>query len=228
MAAVSYQCAATWRWLKALARREPSAEESAPISKQPSIRISHSLPDIQKDVPNTVPEKEGGKKVLRQTTLPTVPSRHQTFQRQLSHRFDLPCVQFSICRLEDRNDSRLGLIKVSCDKWIGFPVSGEREHSFRFRNELAIDVMCLSGAHFPGERKFNKWDWRYTFRTKGEIRVWQKRRLPVVAPEPTLSRSCPFVNFGPETESANGRGWSVAFRFLLLNEHRIRGKLCQT
>lgn len=113
IAAVSYQCAATWRWLKALAKREPTAEESTPISKQPSIRISHSLPDIQKDVPNCVPEKEGGKKVMRQTTLPTVPARHQTFQRQLSHRFDAPCVQFSICRLEDRNDSRLGLIKVS-------------------------------------------------------------------------------------------------------------------
>lgn len=49
--------------------------------------------------------------VLRQTTLPIVPTRHQTFQRQLSHRLDLPSIQFSICSLE-RADSSIGLIKV--------------------------------------------------------------------------------------------------------------------
>ena len=51
--------------------------------------------------------------VLRQTTLPIVPMRHQSFQRQLSHRLDLPNIKFSICSLENRSDSQLGLIKVS-------------------------------------------------------------------------------------------------------------------
>lgn len=51
--------------------------------------------------------------VLRQTTLPIVPTRHQTFQRQLSHRLELPNIQFSICSLEHRSDSSIGLIKVS-------------------------------------------------------------------------------------------------------------------
>lgn len=52
--------------------------------------------------------------VLRQTTLPIVPTRHQTFQRQLSHRLDMPGnIQFSICSLEQRsNSSIVGLIKV--------------------------------------------------------------------------------------------------------------------
>jgi hypothetical protein len=50
--------------------------------------------------------------VLRQTTLPSVPTRHQTFQRQLSHRLDLPNIQFSVCSLEHRADSSIGLIKV--------------------------------------------------------------------------------------------------------------------
>lgn len=52
--------------------------------------------------------------VLRQTTLPIVPTRHQTFQRQLSHRLDMPStIQFSICSLEHRSDSSIvGLIKV--------------------------------------------------------------------------------------------------------------------
>ncbi|KAG8257216.1 Synaptotagmin-9 [Homalodisca vitripennis] len=47
--------------------------------------------------------------VLRQTTLPSVPTRHQTFQRQLSHRLDFENVQFSVCRLEPRNE--VGIIK---------------------------------------------------------------------------------------------------------------------
>jgi len=38
--------------------------------------------------------------------------RHQSFQRQLSHRLDLPNIKFSICSLENRSDSSLGLIKV--------------------------------------------------------------------------------------------------------------------
>lgn len=52
--------------------------------------------------------------VLRQTTLPIVPTRHQTFQRQLSHRLEMPGnIQFSICSLEQRsNSSIVGLIKV--------------------------------------------------------------------------------------------------------------------
>lgn len=50
--------------------------------------------------------------VLRQTTLPIVPMRHQSFQRQLSHRLDLPNIKFSICSFENRSDSSLGLIKV--------------------------------------------------------------------------------------------------------------------
>lgn len=51
------------------------------------------------------------KQVLRQTTLPSVPTRHQTFQRQLSHRLDFENVQFSVCRLEPRNE--VGIIKVT-------------------------------------------------------------------------------------------------------------------
>lgn len=37
--------------------------------------------------------------------------RHQSFQRQLSHRLDLP-IKFSIYSLDKRSDSNLGLIKV--------------------------------------------------------------------------------------------------------------------
>ena len=47
-AAVSYHCAATWRWLRGLARDgEPEGEDA--LSKQAAIRISHSLPDLQSE-----------------------------------------------------------------------------------------------------------------------------------------------------------------------------------
>ncbi|EEC17404.1 hypothetical protein IscW_ISCW013490, partial [Ixodes scapularis] len=55
-----------------------------------SIKISHSLPEmkeVQPDVsPDAVPKKVAPH---RQITLPTVPTRHLTFQRQLSHRLDM-------------------------------------------------------------------------------------------------------------------------------------------
>ncbi|XP_033216077.1 synaptotagmin-10-like isoform X2 [Belonocnema kinseyi] len=113
LAAVSFQCSSTWRWLMGVTRHENLESSEGDVSQKNAIRISHSLPDLQTD-PITheyVQEQKDNKKVLRQTTLPIVPMRHQTFQRQLSHRLDLPNIQFSICSLENRSDSSLGLIK---------------------------------------------------------------------------------------------------------------------
>ncbi|XP_045484666.1 synaptotagmin-10 isoform X1 [Pieris rapae] len=116
LAAVGYQCAATWRWLMGSCyrtRRNSQDSNCDSLSRQAAIRISHSLPDLQTEPlkEEYVQEhKDTAKKVLRQTTLPIVPDRHQTFQRQLSHRLDLPSIQFSICSLE-RADSSIGLIK---------------------------------------------------------------------------------------------------------------------
>ncbi|XP_063992442.1 synaptotagmin-10-like isoform X1 [Diachasmimorpha longicaudata] len=114
LATVSLQCSATWKWLLGVARQESDDDTDGELSQQNAIRISHSLPDLQSE-PITheyVQEQKDSKKhVLRQTTLPIVPTRHQTFQRQLSHRLDLPNIKFSICSLENRSDSSLGLIK---------------------------------------------------------------------------------------------------------------------
>ncbi|XP_023718098.1 synaptotagmin-10 [Cryptotermes secundus] len=112
-ATVSYHCAATWRWLRGLSRYTDGNTEDA-LAKQAAIRISHSLPDLKTEPIRqeyVQDPKDGKKHVLRQTTLPSVPTRHQTFQRQLSHRLDLPNIQFSICSLEHRADSSIGLIK---------------------------------------------------------------------------------------------------------------------
>ncbi|XP_069696983.1 synaptotagmin-10-like isoform X2 [Periplaneta americana] len=112
-ATVSYHCAATWRWLRGLARDGDSGGEDA-LAKQAAIRISHSLPDLKTEPIRqeyVQDPKDSKKHVLRQTTLPSVPTRHQTFQRQLSHRLELPNIQFSVCSLEHKPDSSIGLIK---------------------------------------------------------------------------------------------------------------------
>ncbi|XP_031339838.1 synaptotagmin-10-like isoform X1 [Photinus pyralis] len=115
LAAVSYQCTATWKWIREKTCRDLSEGEDC-LAKQTSICISHSLPDLQTEPlkKEYVQEhKDSIKKVLRQTTLPIVPTRHQTFQRQLSHRLEMPStIQFSICSLEHKSESSIvGLIK---------------------------------------------------------------------------------------------------------------------
>lgn len=58
LAAVSYQCASTWRWIRSRALQTIGVEngngdgcmtddENSALSKQAAIRISHSLPDLQ-------------------------------------------------------------------------------------------------------------------------------------------------------------------------------------
>ncbi|XP_022248749.1 synaptotagmin-10-like, partial [Limulus polyphemus] len=75
-----------------------------------SPKISYSLPDIKEEMKKEVQCK---KIVLppRQTTLPIVPTRHQTFQRQLSHRLDIYDVPFEICNKPPREASSVGEIK---------------------------------------------------------------------------------------------------------------------
>ncbi|XP_074038065.1 synaptotagmin-10 [Leptinotarsa decemlineata] len=116
VAALSFQCAATWRWLRdRTCSKNIGCEDDFSNKQQTNIQISNSLPDLQEQVkPTYVQEIKDivAKKVLRQTTLPIVPDRHQTFQRQLSHRLDIPTdVKFSICALERNNSSMIGLIK---------------------------------------------------------------------------------------------------------------------
>lgn len=59
-----------------------------------SVKISHSLPDIKEELAHEWTHENRKVAPPRQTTLPTVPTRHQTFQRQLSHRLDLSDVPF--------------------------------------------------------------------------------------------------------------------------------------
>ncbi|XP_037796450.1 synaptotagmin-10-like [Penaeus monodon] len=76
---------------------------------QAAVMISHSLPDLSRSVSQEQLLPVDNKKVARQTTLPTVPQRHASFQRQLSQRLHLDSIQFSVCNLEKKDD--LGLLK---------------------------------------------------------------------------------------------------------------------
>lgn len=67
LAAVSYQCAATWKWLRTLGISEDDPQDGIPDGvKQTSIRISHSLPDLQQEPTRReyVQEKETKKVIL--------------------------------------------------------------------------------------------------------------------------------------------------------------------
>lgn len=66
LAAVSFQCSSTWRWLINMTRHENIEETGTDQTQQNAIRISHSLPDLQSE-PITheyVQEQKENKKVL--------------------------------------------------------------------------------------------------------------------------------------------------------------------
>ncbi|XP_023247842.1 synaptotagmin-10-like [Copidosoma floridanum] len=164
-AAVSYQCSSTWRWLVSRTRPDGQEDVEAELSQQSAIRISHSLPDLQsKPVTHEyVQEQKDNKKVLRQTTLPIVPTRHQNFQRQLSHRLDVPNIKFSVCSLENRSDSRLGLIKPELYKkelirqestesssTVEMETAGNLHFAVRYDKEIeALVVKVLEARNLP-------------------------------------------------------------------------------
>ncbi|XP_064084988.1 synaptotagmin-10-like isoform X3 [Macrobrachium nipponense] len=79
------------------------------LEGQAAVMISHSLPDLSRSVSQEQLLIQDNKKVARQTTLPTVPQRHATFQRQLSQRLHLDSIEFSVCNLEKKDD--LGLLR---------------------------------------------------------------------------------------------------------------------
>ncbi|XP_076179399.1 synaptotagmin-10 [Ptiloglossa arizonensis] len=166
LAAVSFQCSFTWRWLMRVRRRMKEEDTESDLSQQNAIRISHSLPDLQSE-PITheyVQEQKDNKKVLRQTTLPIVPMRHQSFQRQLSHRLDLPNIKFSICSLENRSDSSLGLIKPELYK-------KELVRQESTESSSTTEMECAGKLHFA---------LRYDKEIEGlVVKVLEARELPV-------------------------------------------------
>ncbi|KAG8196911.1 hypothetical protein JTE90_027615 [Oedothorax gibbosus] len=90
---------------------EDDALASPTGSTTASVKISTSLPDIKEEVAHEWTPENRKVAPLRQTTLPTVPTRHQTFQRQLSHRLDLSDVPFEVCNIPQRESHAIGSIR---------------------------------------------------------------------------------------------------------------------
>ncbi|XP_076312556.1 synaptotagmin-10-like [Tachypleus tridentatus] len=109
----------SYRWLISILQPNQSTNDSSTTLmpnirssesiNTPSLKISYSLPHITEQIPKEV----NCKKITppRQTTLPIVPTRHLTFQRQLSHRLDIYNVPFEICNKPPREIPSVGEIK---------------------------------------------------------------------------------------------------------------------
>lgn len=91
------------------------------------LRISKSSPDIsshaslssEESLPSRAVAKKGVFQVnTRQWTLPTVPQRHLTFQRMLSHRLDLSNIEFSVQSIKHKEQPELGTIKPELYKQV--------------------------------------------------------------------------------------------------------------
>lgn len=83
-----------------------------------NLKISQSTPDLVVDDVKTEfiqeEEKIGKnhyKTVVKQSTLPTVPQRHLSFQRQLSHKLDMSNVGFTIQSVKYKEQPSVGRIK---------------------------------------------------------------------------------------------------------------------
>lgn len=74
LATLGEQCASTWKWIRSWALKLDAEDGSntgdGDSIKQPSIRISHSLPDLNHDLSqpkyNCSTELKEGKKVLKE------------------------------------------------------------------------------------------------------------------------------------------------------------------
>ncbi|GAB1599800.1 synaptotagmin-9-like isoform X1, partial [Argonauta hians] len=89
-------------------------EAEALKEERANLSISQSTPDLV----NECDGKEGIRKsvkrslqAFRQSTLPTVSERHQTFERCLSHKLDLSNVEFSVQSLPQKSQPSIGKIK---------------------------------------------------------------------------------------------------------------------
>ena len=92
------------------------------------LRISKSSPDISSHASlnseGSPSRAAAAKRVFqiscgRQWTLPTVPQRHLSFQRMLSHRLDMSNIEFTVQSIKHKEQPELGSIKPELYKQVG-------------------------------------------------------------------------------------------------------------
>ncbi|KAL1505610.1 hypothetical protein ABEB36_005135 [Hypothenemus hampei] len=137
--------------------------EESPL--QAPIQISNSMPDLAEDNKMSYVQEIKEivtKKVLRQTTLPIVSERHQTFQRQYSHVLDMHKeIKFSICSLDKNySNSKIGIIQpelyqketiqrqpsINSENEVKMIINGYLHFSLKYDKELEGLVVKLFAA----------------------------------------------------------------------------------
>ncbi|KAK7488978.1 hypothetical protein BaRGS_00019782, partial [Batillaria attramentaria] len=133
------------------------------------LRISKSSPDISshcslstEDSPGGRPKKGVFQITTRQWTLPTVPQRHLSFQRMLSHRLDLSNIEFTVQSIKHKEQPELGSIKPELYKQASVD-SLRSEHipcgklffSLRYSQEDKALVVTISRAESLPAKDFS-------------------------------------------------------------------------
>lgn len=107
----------TWRYCRQKKRPfqwQPSfAGSDSPESiKDHNLKISQSTPELAAELGEPDKSRKGiFKSSFRQSTLPSVPQRHISFQRQLSHKLDLSNIEFQVQSVKHKEQPSLGVIK---------------------------------------------------------------------------------------------------------------------
>ena len=109
--------------------KQPYPREWVP---ETGLRISKSSPDISSHaslISEGSPSRAAAAKRVfqitcgRQWTLPTVPQRHLSFQRMLSHRLDMSNIEFTVQSIKHKEQPELGSIKPELYKQVNWPGS---------------------------------------------------------------------------------------------------------
>lgn len=143
----------TWRYCRKRTEvygndRRYSSDNSPDSTLMKNLKISQSTPELAAEcaeLDSYSSKAKGLLKSLRQSTLPTVPQRHQTFQRQLpvSHKLDITNIEFSVQSVKHKEQPKLGSIKPELYKQASVD-SIKSEHAVCGRLFFSLQYMPAS------------------------------------------------------------------------------------
>ncbi|KAL5010988.1 hypothetical protein ScPMuIL_013293, partial [Solemya velum] len=89
-----------------------AGSDSPESIKEHNLKISQSTPELAAELGEPDKSRKGiFRSAFRQSTLPSVPQRHISFQRQLSHKLDLSNIEFQVQSVKHKEQPSLGIIK---------------------------------------------------------------------------------------------------------------------
>lgn len=153
----------TWMMKEENPKQQLTLNDSSQISTS-SLSISQSTPNLLEetsyDEVTAAPKRRRFlRSPFRQATLPTVPTRHQSFQRQLSHKLDLSSIEFTVQQVKHKEQPSLGSIQPELyrDASIDSVKSehhscGNLEFTLKYDQEIeGLFVHVLRAEHLPAK-----------------------------------------------------------------------------